>query len=367
MLKSEKIKIPVYRPSIGEKEKRYVAECMDSTWISSKGRFIRDFEDSFSQYLEINSSTTVSNGTVALHLALLALGIGPDDEVIVPTFTYIASVNAIKYVGAKPVFADSESHTWNIDPNDIRKKITPKTKAIMVVHLYGNPCKMDEIKEICGEFNIDLIEDAAEALGSKYKGEYIGTFGDISTFSFFGNKTLTTGEGGMVASPNKDLIERVSFLKNQGVSKEIEYWHDEIAFNYRMTNIAAAIGLAQLERIDEILLKKIEIADLYSLSLSNTPVEFQFTEDNCINSNWMVSILLPNKKVREEIRHSLRKSGIETRPFFNPVHKMPPYNKNQVFSVAEDLGSRGINLPSYPDLDDQDIDMIASIVKEYFS
>ena len=340
---------------------------MDSTWISSKGRFIRDFEDSFSQYLGITSSTTVSNGTVALHLALLALGIAPEDEVIVPTFTYIASVNAIKYVGAKPVFVDSESDTWNIDPNDIRKKITPKTKAIMVVHLYGNPCKMDEIKTICGEFNIDLIEDAAEALGSKYKGEYIGTFGDISTFSFFGNKTLTTGEGGMVASPKKDLIDRVSFLKNQGVSKEIEYWHDEIAFNYRMTNIAAAIGLAQLERIDGILSRKIEIADLYSSSLSSSPVEFQCTEDNCINSNWMVSVLLPSKKVRQELRQKLIESGIETRPFFNPVHKMPPYNENREFFVAEDLGSRGINLPSYPDLGDRDIDDIASIINEYFN
>ena len=251
------LKYPVYQPSLGNKEKENVLECLNSTWISSKGKFITQFEDSFSKYIGVNHSAAVCNGTVAIHIALLALGIGAGDEVIVPSFTYIASVNAIKYTGAKPVFVDSDLITWQIDPSQIEKKITQKTKAIMVVHLYGQPCEMDTIKEIANKHNLFIVEDCAEAFGSLYKGKHVGITGDIATFSFFGNKTITTGEGGMVVTNDSSLIEKVIHLKGQGLAKNREYYHDIIGYNYRMTNICAAIGSAQLERADELIEKKI--------------------------------------------------------------------------------------------------------------
>ncbi len=255
------INIPVYQPFLAGREKEYVNQCLDTKWISSKGDFVTRFEKEFAAYIEVGYATTVSNGTVALHLALLSLGLGSGDEVIVPTFTYIASVNAIAYVGATPVFVDAENNFWNIDPDSIVAKITAKTKAILVVHLYGAPCELEKIVQICKKYNLLLIEDVAEAFGSKYHGKYLGTFGDLATFSFFGNKTITTGEGGMVVSNQKSLIDRVAYLKAQAVSPAREYWHDEIGFNYRMTNICAAIGVAQLEQADQIIQKKRMIAE----------------------------------------------------------------------------------------------------------
>ena len=237
-------KYPVYQPSIGKKEKQNVLECLESTWISSKGKFISQFENSFSEFIGVKHSVAVCNGTVALHVALLALGIGEGDEVIVPSFTYIASVNAIKYTAAKPVFIDSDFKTWQLDPTKIEENISGKTKAILVVHLYGQPCEMDTISAIAKKHNLFIIEDCAEAFGSLYNGKHVGTFGDISTFSFFGNKTITTGEGGMVVTNNSSLYEKSVHLKGQGLAKNREYYHDIIGYNYRMTNICAAIGCA---------------------------------------------------------------------------------------------------------------------------
>ena len=262
--------IPVYKPFINGNEKKYINECIDSSWISSKGSFINKFENEFSRYINIKHSSSVCNGTVAIHLGIEALVITSGDEVIVPTFTYIASVNAIAYSGAKPVFVDSLIDTWNLDPVEIEKKITNKTKAILVVHLYGASCEMDKILELCKKYNLFLIEDTAEAFGSKYKNKYLGTFGDISTFSFFGNKTITTGEGGMVCTKNKLLNDKVNKLKNQGVSLEKEYWHNILGYNYRMTNICAAIGLAQLETADLIIKKKYEISEHYKRELNES-------------------------------------------------------------------------------------------------
>ena len=244
--------IPIYKPDLGGNEKKYVNECIDTSWISSRGRFVQEFERRFSERIKVAHATAVSNGTVALHLALEALGIQDGDEVIVPTLTYIASVNAISYTGATPVFCDSDALSWQMDPEDIRRRITPKTRAIMVVHLYGQACDMDAIMRIAKEHNLFVIEDCAEAFGTLYKGQHVGAFGDIATFSFFGNKTITTGEGGMVVSNDKALLERARHLKGQGLAAHREYWHDVIGFNYRMTNIQAAIGLAQLERAREV-------------------------------------------------------------------------------------------------------------------
>ncbi len=361
-------KYPVYQPSLGNKEKENVLECLNSTWISSKGKFITQFENSFSDYIGIKHSAAVCNGTVAIHLALLALGIGENDEVIVPSFTYIASVNAIKYTGAKPVFVDSDLTTWQLDPAKIEEKITKNTKAIMAVHLYGQPCEMDIIINIAAKQKLFIIEDCAEAFGSLYKGKHVGTFGDISTFSFFGNKTITTGEGGMVVTNENSLNEKVIHLKGQGLAKDREYYHDIIGYNYRMTNICAAIGSAQLERADELIEKKIIIAKWYEEKLKNLPVVFHSQIGNVRHSFWMVSILLKNPSERNKVREYLKLNGIETRPTFHPVHLMPMYYQ-EGFSlpVAEELGNRGINLPSYPDLDETDVDFICNKIKEFFN
>ncbi|MFZ3342829.1 MAG: DegT/DnrJ/EryC1/StrS aminotransferase family protein, partial [Terriglobales bacterium] len=256
------IVIPVYKPYLSGRERQYIDESLDSLWIS-RGPFVSRFEESFARYHGGGHATTVSNGTVALHLALATLGIGPGDEVLVPTLTYIASVNAIAHVGATPVLVDSLPSTWQLDPEDARRKITPRTKALLAVHLYGQACEMSEVTRICEDKGLRLIEDCAEAIGTSYHGRHVGTFGDIATFSFFGNKVITTGEGGMLTSRNSDLIQKAIHLKGQGVSPTREYWHDELAFNYRMSNISAAIGLAQLEIADEILQKKRRVAEWY--------------------------------------------------------------------------------------------------------
>ncbi|ADZ42001.1 TPA: DegT/DnrJ/EryC1/StrS family aminotransferase [Yersinia enterocolitica] len=359
--------IPIYQPSLGGKEKEYVNKCLDTTWISSKGEFISKFEESFSKYIGAKYSTTVCNGTVALHLALEALGIGVGDEVIVPSLTYIASVNTIMQTGAKVVFVDSELDTWNIDIQDVRRKITCKTKAIMVVHLYGLPCNMDSIKSLCDNNSLLLIEDCAEAFGSKLNGRHVGTFGDVSTFSFFGNKTITTGEGGMVVCRDKEIYEKACHLKNQGVSASREYWHDILAFNYRMTNICAAIGLAQLERADQIIEKKRSISDWYKLYLKDLPLSIHHEYDGATHSYWMCSILVNDSNQRDPLRKYLKGHNIETRPVFPPSHLMPHCFSPEVFPIAESISISGINLPSYPDLIEEDIKMISVHIRNFFS
>jgi perosamine synthetase len=361
------IKIPIYKPHLNGNEKKYVNECLDSTWISSKGDFISKFENQFSQYIGVHHSTTVSNGTVALHLALLALGIGEGDEVIVPTLTYIASVNSIQYTNATPVFVDSLSSSWQMNPEDVKKKITNKTKAIMAVHLYGHPCDMDALQLICKENDLYLIEDCAEAIGTKYKGKHVGTFGDIATFSFFGNKTITTGEGGMVVTNDETLYDRCVHFKGQGLAKYRQYWHDVVGYNYRMTNICAAIGLAQLEQIDDFIFRKRSIADTYRAAFENTTLEFHKELPDVFNSYWMCSILVEKYEDRDKLRDFLLYKGIETRPLFYPVHTMPMYaNKFQKHKIAENLGWRGINLPSFPSLTNQEQEEVINCIKDYF-
>jgi len=360
-------KYPVYQPSLIGNEKLYVNECLDSTWISSKGKFISSFEDAFKRYVGVRHAATVSNGTVAIHLALLALGIGPGAEVIVPTLTYIASVNAIAYTGAAPVFCDSLRDSWQMDPEDVRRKISPRTRAILAVHLYGQPCEMDELTKIAREHNLFLVEDCAEAFGSLYKGRHVGIFGDIGTFSFFGNKTITTGEGGMVITNDETLHDRMTHFKGQGLAKYREYWHDVIGYNYRMTNICAAIGLAQLEQADRIIAKKRRIADWYKRELEGSPVNVHGEVGDVRHSYWMVSILVADATDREPLRSALQENGIETRPLFYPVHSMPMYSSAfQRNPVAEDLGWRGINLPSYPGLEEASVKEICNTIQAYF-
>ena len=360
-------KYPVYQPSLTGNEKKYVNECLDSTWISSKGKFIAEFEDGFKSYIGARHAATVSNGTVAIHLALLALGIGPEAEVIVPTLTYVASVNAIAYTGATPVFCDSLKSTWQMDPDDVRRKITPHTRAILAVHLYGQPCEMEELVKIAREHNLFLVEDCAEAFGTYYKGRHVGTFGDIGTFSFFGNKTITTGEGGMVVTDDDTLYDRMTHFKGQGLAKYREYWHDVIGYNYRMTNICAAIGLAQLEHADSVIVQKRQIAEWYKRELKEYPLTFQEETGDVQHSYWMVSILVPDAADRDPLRNALRQQSIETRPVFYPVHSMPMYSSAyQRHPVAESLGWRGLNLPSYPALDEVSVKEICSVIRDHF-
>lgn len=360
-------KYPVYKPSLTGREKEYVNECLDSTWISSKGRFIPEFEKAFGSFVGAHHAASVSNGTVALHLALAVLGIGPDAEVILPTLTYIASANAIAYTGATPVFCDSLRTSWQMNPRDVLKKITPRTKAIMAVHLYGQPCDMDELVRIARDHDLFLIEDCAEAIGTYYKGQHVGTFGDIGSFSFFGNKTITTGEGGMVVTNDDTLYDRAVHFKGQGLAKHREYWHDVVGFNYRMTNICAAIGLAQIEQVDEFLSRKRQIAAWYKRELKNAPVEFHDPVGDVKHSYWMCSVLLPKAEDREPLREVMREHGIETRPVFYPIHSMPMYSQRfQRHPAAESIGWRGINLPSYPGLTESDVKEISSVIVQFF-
>lgn len=360
-------RIPVYQPELSGNEKKYVNECLDTAWISSQGEFVKKFENQFATYIGIDHAVAVSNGTVALHLALLALGISEEDEVIVPTFTYIASVNAITYTGATPVFVDSLESNWQVSPEDIKKKITAKTKAIMVVHLYGHPCDMHAIMKIAKENDLFVVEDCAEAFGSKIGEQHVGTFGDVSTFSFYGNKTITCGEGGMVVTNDDTLNDRMLHLKGQGLAQHRQYWHDIVGYNYRMTNICAAIGLAQLEQADIFIAKKRQVAKWYQEFLQDTPVTFHEEMEGVTHSYWMCSILLPKSEQRDLLREELDKNGVETRPLFYPVHTMPMYAKQyQRHAVAENLGWRGMNLPSWPGLTKEDVKRICSIIIGFF-
>jgi perosamine synthetase len=352
--------IPVYQPTLAGNEKLYVSECVDTSWISSKGKFVSRFEEKFAKYLGVGHATAVSNGTVALHLALHTLGIGPGDEVIVPTLTYIASVNAIAYVGATPIFVDADPNTWNLDVALIEQKITPRTKAIIAVHLYGAVCDMSALKALCEKYKLLLIEDVAEAFGSQYHGRYAGSFGDIATFSFFGNKTITTGEGGMVVSNDSATIARAAYLKSQAVSPTREYWHDEIGFNFRMTNICAAIGVAQLEQADAVIEAKRRLAAWYREDLEGLSLTFQVEQPDTVHTYWMVSILAENIAMRDCIRQALKEAGVETRPLFPSAHTMPVFRSSEVFSVAEKLSARGLNLPSYPGLTREQVSYISS-------
>lgn len=355
--------IPVYRPHIGGNVYDYVNECLTSGWISSRGTFIDRFEKAFSEYVGAPEATSVANGTVAIHLALAALGIGLGDEVIVPTFTYIASVNTILQTGARPVYVDSNEATLQVDPAAVRAAIGPRTKAVMAVHLYGHPCDMDQLVSICQEHELLLIEDCAEAFGSRWKGRHVGTFGDAATFSFFGNKTITTGEGGMVLARDPAVMHRCRHLKSQGVSPTREYWHDELAYNYRMTNIQAAIGLSQIELADQILIRKLELAASYRYGLADLPLRTHDAVGDVLHSNWMCSIILDDPDRRDALRTGLREAGIETRPFFPPAHLMPHSAAQGDFPVAQSVASRGINLPSYPDLTKAEIGHICANIR----
>jgi len=313
----------------------------------------------------VKHGVSCSNGTLALHLALMALGIKPGDEVIVPTLTFVASGNAVVYCGAKPVFVDCDKRTWNIDTNKIEEKTTKKTKAIMPVHLYGHACDMDKIKDIAKKYKLFVIEDAAEAHGAEYRGEKVGGIGDVGCFSFYGNKILTTGEGGMCITNNKKLADRMRFLKDHAMDYSKRYWHPEVGYNYRMTNVQAAIGLAQLEKIDKTIKIKRDNAKLYNSLLKDVAgVTLPVEEGYAKNVYWMYSIILdkPYALTRNELMAQLTKNNIESRPFFYPMHTMPSHKTKQKLPVSEYLSKHGINLPSSVKLKRGDIKRICDVI-----
>lgn len=363
--------IPVAEPCLGEEELKNVVEAVKTNWISSKGKFIPEFEGSFANYCNVKHGIATSNGTTALHLALVALGIKDGDEVIVPSLTFISTANVIRLCNATPVFVDSHPDYWCIDPARLEEKITEKTKAIIPVHIYGHPCDMDSILEIAKKHNLFVIEDAAEAHGSEYKGKRVGGLGDISCFSFYGNKIITTGEGGMCLTDNSELAEKMRILRDHGMDPKKKYWHQWIGFNYRMTNLQAAIGVAQVKKLDEFVKKKRDIGKWFNEALRPLAerglIKLHPEMPWAKSIYWMYSILVENEypMTRDELMAKLQANGVETRPLFPPIQAQKPYISYKAKTpVANELSSKGLNLPSSANLTNENVEFIARIIKE---
>lgn len=361
------MQIRVAEPVLDGHEAQYVLDCIQETWISSRGKYIDRLESMLAEYCEVADAVVTNNGTTALHLALVACGIREGDEVILPTLTYVATANAVRYCNATPVFVDSEAKYLNVDVRRIERAITPRTKAIMTVPLYGHPVDMDPILEIAQRHNLLVIEDSAEALGAKYRGRPVGSLAKCSTFSFFGNKLITTGEGGAIVTDDPELAKYMRFLRGQGVDPNRRYWHPEIGFNYRMTNIAAAIGVAQMERIDQHLQRRQQVAKWYfeRLQAHEDLLQLPYSATWADHSYWMYTVLLqPQMDIdRDQWMDELASLGIETRPVFYPVHWMPAYQQYAGnFPVADQCSSRGVNLPTHGKLTEADVDYVCQQV-----
>lgn len=315
-------------PSVGELEKKYLGKAIDSGYVSSVGPFVTEFEDRVAAYLGARAAASIQSGTAAIHMALIELGIGRGDEVIVPALTFIASANPVLYVGAKPVFADIDTKTWNISPESIERLITKKTKAVIPVHLYGNPCDMGSIMKIAKRYGLKVVEDATESLGAKYKDRHTGTFGDFGCFSFNGNKTITTGGGGMIVGGDSKKVERIKFLVNQAKDKADSSYHPEVGFNYRMTNIEAALGLAQMKRLPDFLKRKRLFNNIYRDEFKNIDfISFQDTYELAESSNWLSCIIFDRKVDVAGLQKRLARRGTPTRRIFAPLTSFPPYKK----------------------------------------
>ncbi|PZC51487.1 MULTISPECIES: LegC family aminotransferase [unclassified Mesotoga] len=337
-------------PNLGELEKQYLLKCVDSTFVSTAGPFIPEFEDKFARYVGTKRAVSTQSGTAAIHLALHELGVGPGDEVIVPVITFIASVNPIVYVGATPVFVDIDPSSWNMIPEQVEKAITKKTKAILPVHIYGNPCDMDALTKISESYGIPIIEDATESLGASVHGQMTGTFGSMACFSFNGNKVITTGGGGMITTNDEKLADHMKFLVNQARDESKGYYHPEIGFNYRMTNLEASLGLAQFERLPDFLQKKKRYCEIYREILTCVKeIEFQEEYHDSVSSWWLSSIKInhPTKGI-PQIQKELKEKGIPTRRVFVPITEFPPYAKykRKEYPNSYELYEKGLNLPS---------------------
>lgn len=356
----ERKTIPVAYPVLAGNEKRYVMECLESGWISSIGRFIGLFEEKFARFCEVPYAVACNSGTSALHLALTALGAGPGDDIIVPTLTYVAAANAVRYCGARPVFVDAQACTMNLDPGLLEAAVTDRTKGVIVVHLYGHPVDMDPILDLARRRGLFVIEDAAEAHGALYKGRAVGSLAHAATFSFYGNKIISTGEGGMVTTSDAALCDRIRLLRGQGMDPSRRYWFPVIGYNYRMTNIAAAIGLAQLEQVDDFLEQRRVLASTYQQHLMKIrnylqlPVEQPWARQ----AFWSYPVILRDSvgMSRDAMMKALDEDGIDTRPVFYPMHTLPPYRDAcGEYPVADRLSARGFCLPMHGMLTADDV------------
>lgn len=358
--------IPISRPSITDIEITFLNNAIKSGWVSSIGEYINRFEDDFANFCGTKYALTTSNGTVALHLALVALNIKVDDEVIIPDFSFIATANAVSYTGAKVIFCDIDKDTLCLNEKQLKSLITSKTKAIIPVHIYGMPSNMQEITKIAREHGIYVIEDAAEAHGAEINGQKVGSFGDCGVFSFYGNKIITTGEGGMVTTDNIEIYNKMKKLRDHAMSPEKRYWHDEIGYNYRMTNIQAALGYAQLTRIEEIISRKIEIYKRYAENMKsvNGVLLRNTTNANVKSVYWMIciEIIKCDEQTRDLIMNSLGEKGIDSRPYFYPISDMPMYSSAHTPNTHE-ISTRGLNLPTYFDIKDEEIDYVCDELK----
>lgn len=357
--------IPLCIPEIRGNEWKYIKDCLDTNWVSSVGSYVDKFEIDFSNYVDARKAVATMNGTAALELALRTLRIGMGDEVIVPSLTFISPVNTIKNVGAKPVFVDVCRDTWVIDAHKIEEVITSHTKAILPVHIYGHPADMDRIMEIAKKYNLYVIEDATESLGSLYKGKAVGTIGHIGCYSFNGNKLITTGAGGMLVTNDERLAGRAKYLSTQTktVLENGAFYHEEIGYNFRMPNILAAMGCAQLEKIEEYIKIKRKNASLYNKILKDVKgITLPVEKDKVRNVYWLYSLLVEDDYAlsRDELIFKLRENGIQARPFFMAVHEMPHYvnEAHGDMRITKELVDRGINLPSSISLNKEEIMII---------
>ena len=358
--------IRVAGPSITEKEVAWVAQAVRDGWHENYQKYVRLFEERFAGHTGRKYALATSSGSGALHLAYLALGLKERDEVIVPNLTWIASVAPISYLGAKPVFADVEQDTLCIDPNDIEDRITPNTKAILVVHLYGHMADMGPIIKIARKHRLRVIEDAAQAVGAVYKGKPAGSFGDVSIFSFTGTKTLVTGEGGMLLTDSKRIVDSAAYYNNHSQDKKRIFWNLEVGYKYRMSNIQAACGIAQLERLSELVQKKRAIFSWYESRLADVEtIRLNCERKGTTNSYWMVTAIIDksHRIGKEWLMERLNEYGIQSRPLFYPLSELPPFKMRANTPVSYDVSPRGINLPSAHDITEREVDYVCGALR----
>ncbi|MBC7980411.1 MAG: DegT/DnrJ/EryC1/StrS family aminotransferase [Armatimonadetes bacterium] len=366
-LNSFKHRIPVAAPVLADKTMAMVSECIEGTWISSAGKYITAFEQRFAEFTGSKHAIACTNGTAALHLALMGMDLREGDEVIVPALTYIATANAVRYCGATPVFADCDPLTLTLCPDSVEKNLTPRTKGIIPVHLYGHPVDMDRLNQMALTHGLWVVEDAAEAHGAKYRNRKVGSLADCATFSFYGNKIISTGEGGMITCDNDLLAAKLRLYRGQGMDPYRRYWHPVVGFNYRMTNIVAAIGLAQMERVETALAARQKVAHTYNRLLASASDQLQLPHvaEWAHHVFWMYTVILKgiSEDRRDAIIQYMDHRGIETRPFFYPVNSMPPYlgQKGEV-PVSASLAASGICLPTHERLTDEDQTWIGEVL-----
>lgn len=376
--------IPLSLPTLSGKEWEYVKQCLDTGWISTAGSFVDRFEDEFAQYLGVESSVSVVNGTAALHIALQLLGVKNNDLVIMPNVTFVASANAISYIGASPLLIDIDKNTWQMDLDLLERFLSTdckldsanilihrdtgsKISALMIVHVQGNICDMDRLLAICSAYNLPVLEDAAEALGTKYKGQYAGTLGDIGCFSFNGNKIMSTGGGGMIISSNSDHQKRAKHLTTTAKCDALTYFHDEVGYNYRLVNVLSALGVAQLEQLDGFVASKINTARYYRDNLKGIgDIGFQLVQDGVVSNEWLFTITTSSM---QELLSYLNVNGVMSRPFWIPMNQLPMYSKNLYINqsdVSASVHRNALSIPCSTNILESDLEKVVSTIKSFF-